>query len=52
MNSKDIKRKVFESVGEASTCWSDPAGAGVYDATRAVSIADTLLADVEKYGYE
>lgn len=41
-----LRQKVFEAIGEASTCWSNLDGAGIFDAAAASSIAERLCADL------
>ena len=36
------KSQLLEALGEASMCWERPEGAGVFDAERALGIADRL----------
>lgn len=45
--ARDLKSLVFEALGEASTCWSNLAGAGVFDSDRALAIGERLLAQLE-----
>lgn len=39
---KEIKTKVFESIGEASMCWSETPK-GVFDSERAKKIGDEIM---------
>lgn len=39
---------IYTAIGEASTCWSNLSGAGVFDSTRALEIGKKLLADIKK----
>lgn len=45
----DMETKINVAIGEASSCWSNLSGAGVFDSTRAVAIAERLLSDVRAY---
>jgi hypothetical protein len=36
------------AIGEASTCWSNLEGAGVFDSSRALLIGKKLLQDIKK----
>lgn len=40
----EIKRVLGEAIGEASTCWSNPEGAGVFQSDMAEAIVDRLYA--------
>lgn len=39
----DITEPVFMAVGEASACWGNLSGAGVFDSTHAKEVADGLI---------
>ncbi len=39
---ENIERKIYESIGEASVCWSETPS-GVFDSTRCKNIAESLL---------
>lgn len=40
---------VFQAVGQASTCWSNMKGAGIFDDRAARTVADGLLEFFESY---
>jgi hypothetical protein len=46
MDDRDLETIVFESLGEASTCWIPSTGDAVFDAARAQVIGDQLLAEI------
>lgn len=39
---KELETKVFEALGEASGCWENLKGAGVFESTRAKEIGEKL----------
>jgi len=41
-----LRRDIFEALGNASACWENPAGAGVFDSTRAAQIGEELVAAI------
>jgi hypothetical protein len=43
------KTKIFELIGEATTCWSNLMGAGTFDSTRAKEIGDKIIAILERH---
>ena len=43
-----LDEMVFQALGAASVCWENPAGAGLFDSSRAKSIGDRLLAEVKR----
>lgn len=43
-----IDTAVYQALGAASVCWSNMAGAGVFDSGRAKVIGDQLLARVKR----
>lgn len=45
----DLEKLIFESLGEASSCWSNLAGAGEFQSERAVKIGEKLLDAVREY---
>ena len=47
-----IATKVFEALGEASSCWSNLGGAGVFNSTRAKEIGERLMLDIDRYTEE
>lgn len=46
-----VHRAIGEALGAASTAWENPAGAGVFDSTKAKTIADGLTTVVTDYGH-
>jgi len=42
------KELILTAMGEASMCWSNIDGAGVFDSTRAEQIGKKLLEDIKK----
>lgn len=38
---------VFQALGAASVCWENPAGAGVFDSTRAKEIGEALVDELD-----
>ncbi len=42
------KELIITAMGEASMCWSNIDGAGVFDSTRAEQIGKKLLQDIKK----
>ena len=42
----ELRTKIGEAIGEASTCWDHLEGAGVFESSRAAKVADQLIADV------
>lgn len=42
MNKEELKEKVFQSLGQASMCWSETPK-GVFESDRAVQIGDELM---------
>lgn len=40
----DLATVVFQAVGAGSACWTNLAGAGEFDTTRAIEVAEELLA--------
>lgn len=45
---KSAREVVFQAIGNASTCWNDLEGAGVFDSERAKRIGEELIADLYK----
>ena len=47
-----LRRAVQEAIGEASVCWDNMSGAGVFDVARANAVADRLCAilDIPEQG--
>lgn len=39
---------VFQALGAASMCWENPAGAGIFESTRAKAIGEALLAELDR----
>ena len=48
MGEDTIKELIGVAIGQASMCWSNPEGAGVFDSDKAGGIAEDLLADIKK----
>ena len=40
---RELEEAVGMAIGEASTCWANLEGAGVFDSTHAIQVADRLL---------
>lgn len=38
----DTRGKIIEALGEASMCWSNPEGSGVFNSGKVIEIADKL----------
>lgn len=45
MDEKSITTKIFESLGQASMCWSETP-TGIFDSSRATVIGDALVKDI------
>jgi hypothetical protein len=43
-----IHEAVFQALGAASTCWSTPEGAGVFNNERASAIGEELIALLQR----
>lgn len=43
----DWQELIMTAIGEASTCWDNLEGAGVFDSSRADAIGKKLLADIK-----
>ena len=41
-----LKELIFQALGEASTCWQNLSGAGVFDSERAIAIGERLISDL------
>ena len=46
MDANKFKELVYQTVGEASMCWSELPG-GVFDSTKAKELADRLIREHE-----
>ena len=46
--SDDMKRIVFEAIGEASMCWSETP-AGIFESTRAKAIGENVMKAIAPY---
>jgi hypothetical protein len=46
MDDRSIETIVFESLGEASTCWIPPPSDQVFDSRQATAIGEELLAEI------
>lgn len=44
---KNLYKKVYQAIGEASMCWSKTP-TGIFEATRAKQIGDQLIKDFKK----
>lgn len=42
MNNKALENAICDAVGQASTCWSNLNGAGVFQSEQALEIANRL----------
>lgn len=42
----ELRVRITEAIGAASSCWENLAGAGVFDSGRAAAIADDVIAEV------
>lgn len=45
----DMESMIFQAIGAASMCWSNPSGAGEFQSERAEAIGVALLARVRTY---
>lgn len=43
----DIRELVMQAIGEASVCWSNLEGAGVFDSSRASNVGERLIAALQ-----
>lgn len=43
-----LKAAVYQAIGEASMCWENPEGAGVFDAEAADRVASALLDEIRE----
>lgn len=46
---EDLEEAVFTSLGAASACWEDIAGAGVFESDRCKQIGDGLVAWIKNH---
>ncbi len=44
----ELRQTVQEAIGEASMCWSNVYGAGTFDSTAAIAIAERLITAIAK----
>jgi hypothetical protein len=42
-NKEKLDELIFTAIGEASMCWANPSGAGVYQDQRATEIGNKLI---------
>ena len=48
--NKTLENKVFEALGEVSTCWIPNTGNAVFDSTKATEVGNRLMKEIkEKY---
>lgn len=40
---EDVRKKIYEIVGAASMCWETVEGAGAFDSSRAIEVADEFM---------
>lgn len=43
---EDLSRIIHEALGEASTCWSNLEGAGEFQSSRAIEIAERVIKEI------
>lgn len=48
---KSLKQLIGEAIGQASTCWTNLKGAGEFDSTAAIEIAQQLESDIRTHQY-
>jgi hypothetical protein len=44
------REAIFRALGTASMCWSNPEGAGVFDSSACIKVADDLLEELGYFG--
>ncbi len=46
--NRRLSRIIMQAVGQASMCWEDVGGAGVFDSQGAVVVGESLLFDIQQ----